>query len=234
MSLVDAAWYRLRALFRGDSYGRDLEEEIEHHIVLETLEHQRAGGASHAEANAKARATLGNVTYVERGATDHLRAAMLDALRQDIRFVLRVLRRRPVFAAVTVATLALGIGSATSIFSIADVVLFRPLAFGDANRIITVWQTRPDLRTNPVRAGQWDRGGISLPDYRAWRAAQTSFEHVAVWTSDVSTLNDGASTEELSVIRASASMPSSSASIRSSAVGSARPRTMSAANAWRC
>src|ERR1700748_2088672 len=137
MSLLDGLRYRLRALFRGESYGRDLEEEIEHHIALETIEQQRAGAASHTDANAKARATLRNVTYVSEERRIISGLAMFDALRQDTRFVLRVLRRRRVFAAVTVATLALGIGSATSIFSIADVVLFRPLALPDAERIIT-------------------------------------------------------------------------------------------------
>ena len=205
MSLIDAIRYRLRVLFRGDAYGRDLEDEIAHYIELESLDQQRDVDDTHARA--RARATLGNVTYVNEERRMISGLATFDALRQDTRFVLRVLRRRRVFATVTVATLALGIGAATSIFSIADVVLFRPLTVANAASIITVWQTRPELRTNPVRAAQWDRGGMSLPNFRAWRAAQRSFESVAVWTNSSAVLSDATSSDDVPLVRASASLP---------------------------
>jgi putative ABC transport system permease protein len=131
---------------------------------------------------------------------------MLATLRQDVRFVLRVLGRRRVFAVVTVSTLGLGIGAATSIFGIADAVLFRPLAFPDPARLITVWQTHPELKKNPARAALWDRGGISLPAFRAWHSAQTSFDEVAVWTASSTIVGGAEGPEELQVVHASASL----------------------------
>jgi hypothetical protein len=111
-----------------------------------------------------------------------------------------------VFAVVTVATLALGVGAATSIFSIADVVLFRPLAFPDAGRLIAVSQTQPELKTHPIRAAQWDRIGFSLPGFRDWRAIQTSFDELAIWNNSTSVVGGTESPEEVGIIRASASM----------------------------
>lgn len=197
MSLVDALRYRLRVLLRPDSYGRELEEEIEHHLDLETRQQQRV-------VRTLGRAT--NVTYVNEERRIVSGLAIADGLRQDVRFVVRVLLRRRVFAAVTVATLALGIGAATSIFSIADVVLFRPLNFPDADRLITVWQTRPELKTNPVRAGQWDRGGVSMPAFRAWRPAQTSFDDIGGYTTSSTIVGGADGAEELTIMHATASL----------------------------
>jgi putative ABC transport system permease protein len=133
--------------------------------------------------------------------------SVFDALRQDVQFVFRVLRRRPVFAVVTVATLALGVGAATSIFSIADVVLFRPLAFPDPERLIAVSQTQPELKTHPIRAAQWDRIGFSLPGFRDWRAVQTSFDELAILGTTVTSVVGGTeSPEEVGIVHASASM----------------------------
>ena len=192
MSLVDALRYRLRVLFRSESYARELEEELEHYLELAT--------------GARPLGAATNRTYVNEERRIVSGLAIADGLRQDVRFVVRVLLRRRVFAAVTVATLALGIGAATSIFSIADVVLFRPLAFADADRLITVWQTRPELKTNPVRAAQWDRGGISLPAFRAWVPAQTSFDGVGAYTTSSTIVGGADGAEELTILHATASL----------------------------
>ncbi|HTE46179.1 MAG TPA: ABC transporter permease [Gemmatimonadaceae bacterium] len=208
MSFIDALRYRLRVLLHPDSYGRALEDEVEHHLALEAMEQQSRTSEPLTNHAARQRAVrkFGNVTYANEERRIASGVALLDAARQDVQFVFRVLRRRRVFAAVTVATLALGVGAATAIFSIADIVLFRPLAFPHSERLITVWETRPELKTNPVRAGQWDRGGISLPTYRDWRATQTSFDDVAVWDFGSTIVGGSDAPEELQIIRASASL----------------------------
>lgn len=67
----------------------------------------------------------------------------MTTLRQDVLYALRLLARQPAFAAVTFATLALGIGGATAIFSVVHAVLLRPLPYHDESRIVMVWETEP-------------------------------------------------------------------------------------------
>src|SRR5450432_1702163 len=102
MSIIDAVRYRLRVLLHPDRYGDQLRSEIEHHLELESMQQ----GGSAAGARPRAMREFGNVTYSNEERRLISGIATVDALRQDIQFVLRVLRRRRVFAAVTLATLA--------------------------------------------------------------------------------------------------------------------------------
>ena len=65
-------------------------------------------------------------------------------LGQDLRFGVRLLTKAPGFTAVALATLALGIGAATSIFSV-DAVVFKPLPFRDPDRVLVLWEKNPSL-----------------------------------------------------------------------------------------
>jgi putative ABC transport system permease protein len=68
----------------------------------------------------------------------------MDTLRQDVRYGFRLMRRSPGFSATVIATLALGIGACTAIFTVVDTVLLRPLPFGAADRLVTVGDRNPD------------------------------------------------------------------------------------------
>ena len=115
----------------------------------------------------------------------------MTALLHDLRFAVRTLRRRPLFAAVALATIALGIGAATSIYSIVDGVLLRPLPFREPGRLVAVWQTYPAWRTEPILAPMWNRIALSLPEYRDLRDKATSFSHVGVWNGSRLRLVEG-------------------------------------------
>jgi putative ABC transport system permease protein len=97
--------------------------------------------------------------------------APMDTLLQDVRYALRLWRRRPMLAFVTVVTLALGIGANTAMFSVVNAVLLRPLPYADADRLVTVWGKTP---TNP-------RSLISYDEYVAVRAERDTLDTVALW-----------------------------------------------------
>ena len=84
----------------------------------------------------------------------------MGTLLSDARYAVRLLFKRPGFAAVAILTLALGVGATTTIFTVVYSVLLKPLPFRDANRIAHVRIDGPDS------------GGLVLPDtdFLAWRA----------------------------------------------------------------
>jgi putative ABC transport system permease protein len=89
----------------------------------------------------------------------------LAGVKQDFRFALRGLRRAPLFALLTVATLAVGIGACTAVFSVVDRLLFRSLPYPQANRLVSVGITGP-IDTNEFMLGR---------SYVDWRQRQTPF-----------------------------------------------------------
>ncbi|MGE3191195.1 MAG: ABC transporter permease, partial [Vicinamibacterales bacterium] len=88
-------------------------------------------------------------------------------LFQDLRYGLRLMGRRPAFAAVAILTLALGIGSNTAIFAVVDRVLLRPLAVPEPDRLVSVWETSPNIPLPVMYA--------SPPTLADWRARARSF-----------------------------------------------------------
>ena len=74
-------------------------------------------------------------------------------LAMDVRFAIRQLRRAPGFAAIVVATLALGIGANSAVFALADAALLRALPFAEPDRLVMAWERRgPTMTTMPSPA----------------------------------------------------------------------------------
>ncbi|MDQ3997472.1 MAG: ABC transporter permease [Gemmatimonadota bacterium] len=93
----------------------------------------------------------------------------MDALRHDLRYALRSFVRSPDFSALTVSTLALGIGAATAIFSVIYGVLLRPLPYPDSDRIVRVYEVE----------NQGGRINLSDPDFADFQARSTRFSMLA-------------------------------------------------------
>jgi len=110
----------------------------------------------------------------------------MDNFLQDLRYALRSLFRQPSFALTAILTLALGIGAATAIFSVVNAVLFRPLPFKDADRIVAVTNWWTKTATRGVN--------VSWQDFRDWKAQSQSFQAMAYYAGGETsvTLKDGA------------------------------------------
>jgi predicted permease len=130
----------------------------------------------------------------------------LPRLPHDLRFAVRTLRRRRLLTAVATATIALGIGAATSIYSVVDGVLLRPLPFREPGRLVAVWLTFPDWKKEPILARMWDRIPLSIPEFRDLRDGARSFESVGIWTTSRALLVEEGRAEMLPTVRASASL----------------------------
>ena len=90
---------------------------------------------------------------------------------QDIRFALRLLVKRPGFAAVAILTLALGVGASTSIFSVVEAVLLRPLPFAEPDRLVQL----------TIRGGDGETYPLPDADFIAWREQNEAFSSLAVY-----------------------------------------------------
>jgi predicted permease len=150
VSVLHSIATRLRAVFQRDRLERELSDEIEFHIDRQTGENLRLG-MSPDEARRQAVLAFGGVERFKEEARDERGARWLDAVTRDVLYALRSLRRRPGFTIALVLTLALGIGSNTAVFSAVDRLLWHPLPFPDADRMVFVWQRSPTgvMRTEP-------------------------------------------------------------------------------------
>jgi putative ABC transport system permease protein len=118
----------------------DLEEELKAHLAIEASERREAGTDPQTAAREAAR-VFGNVTRTKEETRETWGWPVFERFVEDLRQGLRMLRKSPVWTLVVGATLALGIGLTTAIFSVAYGILWRPLPYPDADRIVTIFPT---------------------------------------------------------------------------------------------
>jgi predicted permease len=111
----------------------------------------------------------------------------MDIVRQDLRFAVRALARRPGFTIVAALTLALGIGANTAIYSVVDAVLVRPLPYPHADRLVLV---------NGVQGSQGGQG-VSYADYVDWRRLNHTFDDVGTFRGQSVNLTGGDAPDRL-------------------------------------
>ena len=159
MSLLDGLRHRIRAWLRPEEHARELREEIEFHLSLDTM-HQAARDANSGEGSPiaapyAARRRFGNVTRYAEEAREMSGLGFFDMAKQDVRFALRTFRHAPSFTAVAVLTIALGIGATAAIFSVVNAVILKPLPYPNAERVVMVWmdnrrlKVREDIHSYP-------------------------------------------------------------------------------------
>src|SRR5207248_425264 len=105
----------------------EMEREMAFHLEMSAKRNAERGMASDTAAR-QAKLAFGGIDATKEDARDAHRARVLENVVADARFALRSLRRSPSFAVATLLTMSLGIGASTTIFSVVDAVLLRPLA----------------------------------------------------------------------------------------------------------
>src|SRR5947208_656760 len=161
--------YRLRALFSRDSVEHELDAELRFHIEREAEKYERQG-MSHEAALRRARLEFGGVEQVKEASRDMRGIARLESIVRDLRYAMRSLKSRPAFTLTVIATLALGIGANTAIFTLVDALVLRPIPVPHPEQLVIV--------SDPAAVNSDDHGTpatsmVSFPLYRDVRARNT-------------------------------------------------------------
>jgi len=128
-----------------------------------------------------------------RAPGEHMRMTV-----HDLRYAARALRHAPTYTLVAIATLALGIGANTAIFSIVHAVALQPLPSRDPSRLVRIWEKNDSLRIPQFSA--------SIPNYLSWRERARSFDSIGGWRQNSATLTTGGDPQRLTRLEATASV----------------------------
>ena len=158
-----------------------VDDELAHHVELCIEELVEAGWEAD-DAQREALRQFGDMeetkAYCEdmqtrRGAVER-RTMSADELWQDLKYALRTLRKAPGYAGLVVVTLAFGVAANTTIFSLMNPYLFRPLPYESPAELVQINQA------NPITG--WDMDRFSYPQYEDWKARTRAFSDVAAYT----------------------------------------------------
>jgi predicted permease len=161
---------RLSNFAAGRRADQRLREELAEHLTFQTDENLRAG-MSPAEARRQAVLKLGPAEAIREDHHAEQSLPFIENLLFDLKYAARMLRRSPGFAFVAIATMALGIGATTAIYSVIDATLLHPLPYPNPSELIHIQDNLPGVGAQDV--------GASVPE---WRDLQSSgiFQSVAI------------------------------------------------------
>src|SRR5215831_8371762 len=160
-----------RLFFRRQQLEKELNEELTSHIAMETRLRVQEGESPEAARQAALR-QFGNVGLVAEVTRSQWGFMWFEQAVNDVRYGTRSFARAPLFSAIVILTLALGIGSSTTIFSLLDGILLRALPFPESNRLTMLWELPPGTQKPNV---------VNLSNFAAWRERNHSFESMAAF-----------------------------------------------------
>ena len=132
---------KLGSQFERERFRRELAEELATHEALKFNEYEAAGLPR--RRRPKTRLEMGNITLAAEQAADVRTFIPLEQFMQDIFYAFRLLRKNLGFSLVAIASLTLGIGGSTAVFSMLNALLIRPLPFGEPARLVRITEFFP-------------------------------------------------------------------------------------------
>ncbi len=167
-------WRLVANILRKEKTECELDQEIRSYADLLSDENVSRGMAEQ-EAQRNARMEIGGLEQVKEVIRERRRGAALENFLQDIRYGARMLRKKPGFTAVAIATLALGIGANTAIFSVVNATLLTPIPVPSPDRVTMVWTENPSRDFHMFPA--------SVPDFLDWKKSGV-FQQLAAFNNE--------------------------------------------------
>jgi putative ABC transport system permease protein len=169
--------------FRRRKEDQELVREVEAHVAHEVDENV-ARGMTEGEARRQARLKFGSTVSVREDVWEWNTMEIVESIWRDLKYAVRTLRRAPVFALAVVLVMALGIGANTALFALVRSVLLKPLPFGDAQRLVMLYEVTGD--------GKYPYNVVAGGIFEAWQKETQSFEQLAIWGGNGYTLSGDA------------------------------------------
>lgn len=177
-SLLKKLVSRFQCLLSKGKLERDLDEELQFHLQNEIEKSIRAGMTLE-EARYAALRSFGGVEQVKEQCREVRGMKVIETLWQDIRYAARTLLTSPGFTAVVVLSLALGIGVNSTMFSVINGVLLRPLNFEAPDRLVVLYEVNQEQK-------RWLRDP-TLSSFLEWHRNTSSFEQMELAVTDTET-----------------------------------------------
>jgi len=183
----------LRQIFSRSRRYDDLSISIQEHLE-ERIEELIEDGMSREEAVLTARHEFGNVTLIEERSREAWQWAALESVWADVRHALRRLRKGPAFAVTVLITLALGIGANTTVFSVLNSVLIKPLSYPRPEDLVGIWLNAPGA----AGLANFSEGlRLSPSMYFTFAEENRTFQSFGVWTTGTASVTGVAEPEQV-------------------------------------
>ena len=157
MRFLRRFFIRLSNFTTGRRADQRLHEEMAEHLALQTEENLRAG-MSPAEARRQAALKLGAAQAIREHHNAEQGLPLAENFLFDLRYAFRMLHRSPGFSLIAIATMALGVGATTAIYSVIDATLLHPLPYPHPSELVRIEANLPGVGAHDV--------GISIPELR--------------------------------------------------------------------
>jgi predicted permease len=189
----------LKQLFSRQRLYGELSEEIREHLE-EKIEELVGSGMSRKEAAHAARREFGNMTLAEEDGRNVWRWTSVEEFFADVRYGLRALRHNRMFTAVSLLTIAIGIGANTAVFSVVNSVLLKPLNYPHPQELVALHQVAPGA----AGLADFENGLLLSPSmYFTYAEHNRTFQALGVWIPGTANVTGVAEPEQVRTVEVS-------------------------------